>query len=196
MEFRQIRYALSVAKERSFTRASNRLNISQSAVSAQIRLLEGEIGFPLFLRSTRGVELTESGRTFLYEAERLVGDLLNLGEIARRLRGGGSETLNLGMVSGAGQTFIPRIFRRLSRIHRGHKAQDCHCTDAEHLQGPAGRENRRWHCNRIRPRPCPGWARLRPAGDDRNGADRSAPSIRWRSRESRSALRRLSTNRS
>lgn len=115
MEFHQIRYALSVAKERSFTRASNRLNISQSAVSAQIRLLEDEIGFPLFWRSTRGVELTESGRTFLYEAERIVGDLLNLGETARRLRGGGSETLNLGMVSGAGQTFIPRIFRDFSK---------------------------------------------------------------------------------
>src|SRR4051812_31113272 len=116
MEFRQIRYALSVAKERSFTRASNRLNISQSAVSAQIRLLEEEIGFPLFRRSTRGVELTEAGRTFLHEAERMVGDLLNLAETARRLRGGGSETLNLGMVSGAAQTFIPRIFEEYSKI--------------------------------------------------------------------------------
>lgn len=78
MEFRQIRYALSVAKERSFTRASTRLNISQSAVSAQIRLLENEIGFPLFWRSTRGVELTDAGRSFLHEAERIAGDLLNL----------------------------------------------------------------------------------------------------------------------
>jgi DNA-binding transcriptional LysR family regulator len=115
MEFRQIRYALSVAKERSFTRASTRLNISQSAVSAQIRLLENEIGFSLFWRSTRGVELTEAGRTFLHDAERIVGDLLNLSETARRLRGGGSETLNLGMVSGAAQTFVPRFFRNLSK---------------------------------------------------------------------------------
>jgi len=115
VDFRQIRYALSVAKERSFTRASVRLNISQSAVSAQIRLLEDEIGFPLFWRSTRGIELTESGRTFLHEAERLVGDLLSLSETARRLRGGASETLNLGMVSGAAQTFVPRIFDHLSK---------------------------------------------------------------------------------
>jgi DNA-binding transcriptional LysR family regulator len=115
MELRQIRYALSVAKERSFTRASTRLNISQSAVSAQIRLLEDEIGFALFWRSTRGIELTEAGRTFLHEAERIVGDLLNLSETARRLRGGGAETLNLGMVSGAAQSFVPRIFRDLSR---------------------------------------------------------------------------------
>ena len=48
MEFRQIRYALSVAKERSFTKAATRLNISQSAVSEQVRLLEDAIGFALF----------------------------------------------------------------------------------------------------------------------------------------------------
>ena len=50
MDFRQIRYALSVAKERIFTRAAPRLRISQSAVSEQVKLLEDEIGFPLFRR--------------------------------------------------------------------------------------------------------------------------------------------------
>ena len=110
MEIRQIRYALAVAKERSFTRASNKLNISQSAVSAQVKILEDEVGFPIFWRSTRGVEMTEEGRTFLHEAERMISDLLNLSETARRLRGGGSETLNLGIISGVAQTFIPRMF--------------------------------------------------------------------------------------
>ncbi|RAI24931.1 LysR family transcriptional regulator, partial [Rhodoplanes serenus] len=40
MELRRIRYALSVAKERCFTRAAERLNVSQSAVSEQVRMLE------------------------------------------------------------------------------------------------------------------------------------------------------------
>ena len=62
MELRQLRYALSVAKERSFTRAATRLNVSQSAVSEQVSLLESEIGFPLFRRTSRGIELTERGR--------------------------------------------------------------------------------------------------------------------------------------
>lgn len=83
-------------------------------MSAQIKLLESEVGFPLFRRGTRGIELTEAGRTFLHEAERMVGYLLNLAETARRLRGDGYETLNLGMVSGASQTFIPRIFQDFS----------------------------------------------------------------------------------
>lgn len=114
MELRQIRYALSVAKERSFTRASARLNVSQSAVSEQIKLLEDEIGFPLFRRTPRGVEVSERGRTFLYEAERVIGDVLSLSDTARRLRGAPSDTLTLGMGSGMAQIFMPRLFKDLS----------------------------------------------------------------------------------
>lgn len=119
MEFRQIRYALSVAKERSFTKAAGRLNISQSAVSEQVRLLEEEVGFSLFRRTSRGIELTESGRTFLYEAERVVGDLLSLSDTARRLRGAPSDTLTLGMGSGMAQIFMPRIFATAGTILPG-----------------------------------------------------------------------------
>ncbi len=110
MEFRQIRYALSVAKERSFTKAAARLNISQSAVSEQVKLLEDEVGFPLFRRTGRGIELTERGRTFLYEAERVVGDVLSLSDTARRLRGVPADALTLGMGSGMAPIFMPRLF--------------------------------------------------------------------------------------
>ena len=119
MDFRQIRYALSVAKERSFTKASVRLNISQSAVSEQVKLLEEELGFPLFRRTSRGIEQTERGRTFLYEAERVVGDVLSLTDTARRLRGALADTLTLGMGSGMAQIFMPRLFGRLESALAG-----------------------------------------------------------------------------
>jgi DNA-binding transcriptional LysR family regulator len=111
LEFRQIRYALSVAKERSFTQAAARLSISQSAVSEQVKLLEDEVGFPLFRRTPRGIEVTERGRTFLYEAERVVGDVLSLSDTARRLKGAPSDTLVIGMGSGMAQIFMPRLFK-------------------------------------------------------------------------------------
>ena len=114
-----MRYALSVAKERSFTKAAKRLNISQSAVSEQVRSLEDEIGFPLFRRASRGIEVTERGRTFLYEAERLVGDLLSLSDTARRLKGTLSDTLTIGMGSGMAQIFMPRLFRNLNETLPG-----------------------------------------------------------------------------
>jgi DNA-binding transcriptional LysR family regulator len=119
VEFRQIRYALSVAKERSFTRAATRLNISQSAVSEQVSLLEQEIGFLLFRRTPRGIELTERGRTFLYEAERVVGDVLGLSDTARRLRGAPSDTLTVGMGSGMAQILMPRLFGKLDTVLPG-----------------------------------------------------------------------------
>ena len=115
MDFRQLRYALSVSKERSFTGAAKRLNISQSAVSEQVKLLEEEIGFELFHRTSRGIESTDRGRTFLYESERVMGDLLSLSDTARRLRGVLSDTLMIGMGSGMAQIFIPRIFADLKR---------------------------------------------------------------------------------
>lgn len=113
MDFRQLRYALSVSKERSFTKAAKRLNISQSAVSEQVKLLEDEVGFELFNRTSRGIESTDRGRTFLYESERVMGDLLSLTDTARRLRGELFDTLNIGMGSGMAQIFIPRIFGNL-----------------------------------------------------------------------------------
>ena len=113
MDFRQLRYALSVYKERSFTKAAKRLNISQSAVSEQVKLLEEEIGFELFRRTSRGIEATDRGRTFLYESERVMGDLLSLSDTARRLRGAPQDTLKLGMGSGMAQIFIPRMFADL-----------------------------------------------------------------------------------
>jgi DNA-binding transcriptional LysR family regulator len=110
MEFRQIRYALAVAKERSFTKAATRLSISQSAVSEQVKLLEDRIGFALFRRTGRGIEPTERGRMFLYEAERVVTDLMNLSDVARRLSGVGIEALIIGIGSGLAPVLLPRMF--------------------------------------------------------------------------------------
>jgi DNA-binding transcriptional LysR family regulator len=113
LDFRQLRYALSVSRERSFTKAAKRLNISQSAVSEQVKLLEEEIGFELFRRTSRGIESTDRGRTFLYESERVMGDLLSLSDTARRLRGSLTDSLTIGMGSGMAQIFIPRMFADL-----------------------------------------------------------------------------------
>jgi DNA-binding transcriptional LysR family regulator len=114
LDFRQLRYALSVYRERSFTKAAKRLNISQSAVSEQVKLLEEEIGFELFTRTSRGIESTDRGRTFLYESERVMGDLLSLSDTARRLRGLLQDTLTIAMGSGMAQIFIPRMFTDLN----------------------------------------------------------------------------------
>src|ERR1035441_455331 len=65
MELRQLSYFVAVAEEANFTRAAERVHISQSGVSAQIRQLERELGQTLLDRSGRSVRLTEVGAAVL-----------------------------------------------------------------------------------------------------------------------------------
>jgi len=65
MELRQLRYLLTVVDEANFTRAANRLHVTQPGVSAQIRQLERELGHALLDRSGRTVTLTEVGTAVL-----------------------------------------------------------------------------------------------------------------------------------
>ena len=70
MELRHLEYFVAVAEEGHFTQAANRCHLSQSALSTSIHSLERELGCPLFVRTTRRVELTEAGRVLLGEARR------------------------------------------------------------------------------------------------------------------------------
>jgi DNA-binding transcriptional LysR family regulator len=75
VELRQLTYFEAVARCGGFTRAANQLHVAQSAVSAQIRALESELGVPLFRRTTRRVTLTAAGTVFLERARRALAEL-------------------------------------------------------------------------------------------------------------------------
>jgi DNA-binding transcriptional LysR family regulator len=72
MDLKQIEHFIAVAEERHFTRAARRLNVVQSGLSATIRSLEEDLGGPLFIRSTRHVELTPAGQVLLEEGRRVI----------------------------------------------------------------------------------------------------------------------------
>jgi len=64
-DLRRLQYFLTVAEERNFTRAAQRLHVAQPALSRQVRLLEQELGVELLRRTTHEFELTEAGRYLL-----------------------------------------------------------------------------------------------------------------------------------
>lgn len=71
LNYRHLRYFREVAREGSLTRAAERINLSQSALSSQIRALEDRLGHRLFERIGRRLELTEVGRIALDHADRI-----------------------------------------------------------------------------------------------------------------------------
>ncbi|MGW2617847.1 LysR family transcriptional regulator [Streptomyces sp. NPDC001500] len=119
MELRQLEYFVAVAEERNFTRAAERVHISQSGVSAQIRQLERELGAELFDRSARTVALTVAGKAALDHARAALAAAGAVGqavdEVTDLLRG----RLTVGMVIGC--TLTP-LFDALAAFHRAHPA--------------------------------------------------------------------------
>ncbi|WP_405486922.1 LysR family transcriptional regulator [Streptomyces sp. NBC_00096] len=117
MELRQLEYFVAVAEEQNFTRAAERVHISQSGVSAQIRRLEQELGAELFDRSGRTATLTVAGKAALEHARTALaatGALAQaVGEVSDLIRG----RLTVGMVVGC--TVTP-LFDALADFHRAH----------------------------------------------------------------------------
>jgi DNA-binding transcriptional LysR family regulator len=70
IELRHLEHFVAVAEERHFTRAAQRLRVTQSTISASVRSLEREFGTRLFVRTTRRVELTDAGNALLPDARR------------------------------------------------------------------------------------------------------------------------------
>lgn len=95
-DIRLLQAAIALAEELHFSRAANRLHITQSALSKQIAKLEDEIGFQLFIHNHQIVEITESGRTFVEEAREAVFHAERAVLSGRAIANGADEILNLG----------------------------------------------------------------------------------------------------
>ncbi|MER7918273.1 MULTISPECIES: LysR substrate-binding domain-containing protein [unclassified Streptomyces] len=96
MELRHLQHFVAVAEDQHFTRAAERLMVSQSGLSASIRALERELRAPLFVRTTRRVTLTEAGRALLVEAERVLAQVRAAHEAVAAVQGVLRGTLALG----------------------------------------------------------------------------------------------------
>ncbi len=112
-----MRYFVVLAEELSFTRAADRLHISQPPLSQQIALLEEELGVKLFARSSRRVELTEPGRIFLHDIRATLDRIKNATVRVRAAEQGLAGRIELGLSSSHFLGPLPRLIFKYSRTH-------------------------------------------------------------------------------
>lgn len=101
MDLRLLEHFVAVAELEHVGRAAERLHISQSPLSRQIRQLEEELGLPLFIRERQRIRLTESGRWLLDHARKLLGQFDKLRRDAEQRAQGQTGTLSIAFTSPA-----------------------------------------------------------------------------------------------
>ncbi|GHF20207.1 transcriptional regulator [Streptomyces spiralis] len=117
MDQRRLEYFITVAEELNFTRAAQRLHVTQSTLSAGIKALEHELRAELLVRSTRSVRLTEAGSAFLPEARTAIEALDRARAAVEPLSTGLRGSLTVGVLSGLTVIDVPALAGDFHRRH-------------------------------------------------------------------------------
>lgn len=117
MQLSQLRSFIAIAREQNLTRAANNLNLSQSAISSQLKALEDEFRVNLFERSTRGMRLSDEGRILLAQAEEVLAACANLQRSAESLSRGVTASVTIGLNTDPTFLRVSAINQRLSLLH-------------------------------------------------------------------------------
>lgn len=109
MNLRDLKYLIALADHRHFGRAASACFISQPTLSTQIRKLEEELGVALFERTPRKVMLTPVGMDIAERARRIVTDVEQMKEAARRSQKPEAGTVRLGIFPTLGPYLLPHV---------------------------------------------------------------------------------------
>ena len=119
MELRYLRYFVALAEELSFTKAAQRLHISQPPLSIQIAQLESEIGVALFKRTSRSVQLTSAGEVFLNDARSILDRIGAACDRARSVGSGMAGRIEIGLSGSQFQGPLPGLIAKYMQSHEG-----------------------------------------------------------------------------
>lgn len=111
MEFRHLRYFVTVAAERSFSRASEKLNMAQPPLSRQIKQLEEELDTQLLDRG-RPITLTEAGRYFFEQAQQMLQKADEVRTMTKRIGTGNRRQFGIGFVPSVLYDTLPDLIRQ------------------------------------------------------------------------------------
>jgi DNA-binding transcriptional LysR family regulator len=119
MELHQLRYFVTVVRAGTFTRAAERLYITQPSLSEQIRKLETELGSQLFQRLGRRLALTAAGEAFLPHAEKVMAEVEQARIRIEEVRGLRLGRLSIGAFPSAAARLLPRFVADFRRRYPG-----------------------------------------------------------------------------
>ncbi|MET9296626.1 LysR family transcriptional regulator [Streptomyces sp. NPDC003077] len=119
MDQRRLEYFIAVAEELNFTRAAQRLHVTQSTLSAGIKALESDLKIELLTRSTRSVRLTEAGAVFLPEARTALEALERARAAVEPVATGLRGSLTVGVLSGLTVIDVPALAGDFHRRYPG-----------------------------------------------------------------------------
>lgn len=117
MELYQLRTFKTVAEEGNLTRGAKKLNASQPAVSAHIRSLEDELGVSLFVRTSKGMQLTADGRRIKVFADKVLTTVDDMVHEATHMRGTLSGDLRIGINTEPDHIRISELFSLVKVQH-------------------------------------------------------------------------------
>jgi LysR family hydrogen peroxide-inducible transcriptional activator len=113
MNLRDLRYLVALADHRHFGRAAEASHVSQPTLSTQIRKLEDELGTALVERAPRQVMLTSAGQEIAVRARRVLAEVEQMRETARRAADPEAGSIRLGMFPTLGPYLLPHVVPRV-----------------------------------------------------------------------------------
>ncbi|MBF9255800.1 LysR family transcriptional regulator [Pontibacter sp. 172403-2] len=114
MELQQIKYFLALAQELHFWHTAERMFITQSALSRQIKALEDELGVRLFERSKRSVKLTDAGAFLRNQWLPLLDEINRIHLQAKKIHEGAFGSVRIGYPGSIAYSFMPRLLTSIS----------------------------------------------------------------------------------
>lgn len=129
MDLKHLKSFVAVAEEASFTRAAQRLHISQPPLSQRIIELEAELGVKLLDRTSRRVVLTEAGKSFFEEVRSVLGQLETAVDTCRQVHSGEAGKVVIGFTGRASHLLLPEVLRVSRQLFPGVRLE---------IRGPKG----------------------------------------------------------
>ncbi len=115
MTLTELRYVVTLARERHFGRAAERCHVSQPTLSVAVKKLEDELGIPLFERSKSSIRVTETGQRIIEQAQRVLDQVGVIKDMAQDGKNQLNSPLKVGAIYTIGPYLFPHLLPELRR---------------------------------------------------------------------------------